>query len=475
MFSLSNDEDFFLEDVDSHIQANLEDAVVQEALKSGVDLREYSQEVEEELKKAENSCIGDFIRESQNIASLHHQIVECDQILERMETMLNTFQTDLGSISNEILTLQQQSVQMNVQLRNRQAIRGELCQYVDDMAVSEDMLFTLVESPVSEPAFLEQLQNLEHKINFMKEQSFRDSKSCNDMKDVIEKLKIKSICKIREWMYEKINASKKPMSNWQIHQNALMKYRFYYKFLLANNREVAREIQDHYIDIIGKTTFSNVKSYSGRLSKLMYDEVPTSEDMLGEDDSQPKGFFSKPSIKSKASVFSMGQRGQVLTTDFEAPILVPHTLEKTVTKCPYEKLFWSGQFSLYEHACREIQFISEFFMAQGEQAENLFCQVYGKAMGLLQKDVEEYVVGSYDCIALFLSSHLTSKFQNMCKNQGVTFMDRYYRQILALFFQRLQKIIQLNVQSVKDCDPQKMRSLDLRPHYVSIIYYLLIV
>ena len=155
MFSLSNDEDFFLEDVDSHIQANLEDAVVQEALKSGVDLREYSQEVEEELKKAENSCIGDFIRESQNIASLHHQIVECDQILERMETMLNTFQTDLGSISNEILTLQQQSVQMNVQLRNRQAIRGELCQYVDDMAVSEDMLFTLVESPVSEPAFFD--------------------------------------------------------------------------------------------------------------------------------------------------------------------------------------------------------------------------------------------------------------------------------------------------------------------------------
>ena len=106
MLSLTS-EDYFLEEVDSHIQANLEDAVVQEALKSGVDLREYSAEVEEELKKAENSCIGDFIRESQNIASLHHQIVECDQILERMEDMLKSFQTDLGSISNEILTLQQ--------------------------------------------------------------------------------------------------------------------------------------------------------------------------------------------------------------------------------------------------------------------------------------------------------------------------------------------------------------------------------
>ena len=48
--------------------------------------------------------------------------------------------------------------------------------------------------------------------------------------------------------------------------------------------------------------------------KLQYDELPTSEDLLGVDDSQPKGFFSKPTMKSKASVFSMGQRGQVLTT-----------------------------------------------------------------------------------------------------------------------------------------------------------------
>ena len=35
MFSLSSSEDYFLEEADSNIQANLEDSVVQEALKSG--------------------------------------------------------------------------------------------------------------------------------------------------------------------------------------------------------------------------------------------------------------------------------------------------------------------------------------------------------------------------------------------------------------------------------------------------------
>ncbi len=37
-------------------------------------------QVEEELKAAENLSIQDYIRESQNIASLHHQIVDCDQV-----------------------------------------------------------------------------------------------------------------------------------------------------------------------------------------------------------------------------------------------------------------------------------------------------------------------------------------------------------------------------------------------------------
>jgi hypothetical protein len=57
-----------------------------------------------------------------------------------MENMLVTFQSDLGSISTEILSLQQQSVQMNLKLVNRQAVRGELSQFVGDMVISEKMI-----------------------------------------------------------------------------------------------------------------------------------------------------------------------------------------------------------------------------------------------------------------------------------------------------------------------------------------------
>ena len=54
--------------------------------------------------------------------------------------MLSGFQSDLGSLSAEIQTLQEQSIAMNVKLKNRQAVRGELSQFVDEMAVPDSMI-----------------------------------------------------------------------------------------------------------------------------------------------------------------------------------------------------------------------------------------------------------------------------------------------------------------------------------------------
>ena len=117
-----------------------------------------SREVEAELVRCEQVSVGDYISQAGNIAQLHSQISSCDGILGRMETLLLSFQTDLGSISSEILSLQQESVEMNLRLKNRQSVRGELSQFVDDLVVTEQLISTILETPVSEQLFLEQLQ-----------------------------------------------------------------------------------------------------------------------------------------------------------------------------------------------------------------------------------------------------------------------------------------------------------------------------
>ncbi len=57
-----------------------------------------------------------------------------------MEKLLDGFQTALGTISADIQSLQDESLTINQRLKNRQAVRGELSQLVDDIAVPKLMI-----------------------------------------------------------------------------------------------------------------------------------------------------------------------------------------------------------------------------------------------------------------------------------------------------------------------------------------------
>lgn len=50
---------------------------------------------------------------------------------------------------------------------------------------------TILDSPVTEQEFLEQLHELNTKINFAKELSFRETLACSDIQDIVDRLKLK--------------------------------------------------------------------------------------------------------------------------------------------------------------------------------------------------------------------------------------------------------------------------------------------
>ncbi|CAH1787667.1 unnamed protein product [Owenia fusiformis] len=464
-------EDFWLEEVDVHIQKNLEDEIVKEALKTGVDLRQYSREVEKELLDVENASIQDYIKEGQNIASLHKQIAACDTILERMESMLHTFQNDLGSISNEIQSLQEQSIAMNVKLKNRQAVRGELSEFVDEMVVPESMITHILETPVTERGFLEQLQELNHKITFVKEQSFKEARSCGDVKDILEKLKMKAISKIREYLLNKIYTFKKPMTNYQIPQNAMLKFRFFNEFLMTNERHVAREIRDEYVDTMSKIYYSYFKSYTSRLMKLQFEELADKDDLMGVEDTAKRGFFSsKPSLKNRSTIFTLGQRGVVLAADLEAPIIVPHAAQKNEAKHSFESLFRSQQYALLDNCCREFLFLVDFFMVQQSSAQDLFNAIMGKTLSMFLKHMDTYTNDCFDSIAIFLCIHIIFRFQVIMHKRNVPALDKYWETLLEMLWPRLEMILEMNIQSIRECEPSKLGHIDVRPHYITRRY-----
>lgn len=256
-------------------QTELGHEEIQEILKSGTDLREYSKEVEKQLVKISNDSIAAYIGESSNIAELHNQIGSCDEILENMENMLTNFQQVLNNISSEITILQKKSVNMSVQLTNRQSVRAQLFQFVEEMAIPEEMIKCIMESPVTDSNFLTHLNELNHKLSLVKELNFKESKSAEDVSDILEKLKIKAMTKLRAYLLEQIYKFRRPMTNYQVPQNAMLKYKFFFEFILSNQRQVAQEICFEYVDTMGKIYYSYFKSYSSRLAELRFEEAVT--------------------------------------------------------------------------------------------------------------------------------------------------------------------------------------------------------
>ena len=73
-----------------------------------------------------------------------------------MESLLSGFKDDLGKISGEIKSLQEQSLGMSIKLRNRKAAERRLGTFVEDITVPPDLIAAVLDDPVTE-SFLQRL------------------------------------------------------------------------------------------------------------------------------------------------------------------------------------------------------------------------------------------------------------------------------------------------------------------------------
>ena len=147
-----------------------------------------------------------YVDNSPKIHELHQQIQDCDAVLARMQDMLQGFQSDLGGISDEIKYLQDQSLTMNVKLRNRRAAEERLHKFVEYVAVTSDAQDS-VAAPEMNEAFLEFVQGLNSKIAYLQlefpasdgsslDVAPRETKVGETLLPELEKLKIRAIAKV---------------------------------------------------------------------------------------------------------------------------------------------------------------------------------------------------------------------------------------------------------------------------------------
>ncbi|KAF2594373.1 hypothetical protein F2Q70_00045257 [Brassica cretica] len=513
----SGSEDISLEGLQQELEECESDEVVANILSSGAKLREYAKGVENNLRKVELDSIEDYIKESDNLVSLHDQIHDCDSILSQMETLLSGFQEEIGSISSDIKILQEKSMDMGLRLKNRRVAESKLAKFVEDIIVPPKMIDVIVDGEVNEE-YIRTLEILSKKLKFVAaDPAVKSSKALKDVEPELEKLRQKAISKVYDFIVQKLIALRKPKTNIQIlQQSVLLKYKYIISFLKEHGKEVFIDVRAAYIDTMNKVVklyiqlhdsryvqvavlflFSSsfklfvsldldkvffllivvlsahFRAYIQALEKLQLD-IATAYDLIGVE-TRSAGLFSRARepLKNRSAVFALGERIKIIK-EIDQPALIPHIAEASSLKYPYEVLFRSLHKLLMDTATSEFCLFILFHF--------LFLLIIAQLRGpfsVIDEHFNPVLTNCFDAIGLMLMIRIIHhhQFAICCTAYHVSTEDSMPRFISGQALRcgnggfpyvpySSHEDYFANLSSLRDANIKTLWEDDVHPHYV---------
>nr|GMN68898.1 hypothetical protein TIFTF001_037949 [Ficus carica]GMN68904.1 hypothetical protein TIFTF001_037955 [Ficus carica] len=481
-------DDISLEGLQQELEDCKNDQVVANILSKGTKLREYTKGVENNIRKVELDSIQsldqpqrvfvpappeylamDYIKESDNLVSLHEQIRDCDSILSQMETLLSGFQAEIGSISSDIKILQEKSMDMGLKLKNRkckfaffkQVAELKLANFVEDIIVPPRMVDIIIDGEVNEE-YMSTLEILSKKLKFVElETMVKMSKALKDVQPELEKLRQKAVSKVFDFIVQKLYALRKPKTNIQIlQQNILLKYKYVVTFLKEHGKEVYIEVRGAYIDTMNKVLSAHFWAYIQALEKLQLD-IATSSDLIGVD-TRNSSLFSRgrEPLKNRSAVFALGERIRILK-EIDEPALIPHIAEASSIKYPYEVLFRSLHKLLMDTATSEYHFCGDFF---GE--EPIFYDIFTGPFSVIDEHFNSILPNCYDAIGLMLMIRIIHQHQLVMSRRRIPCLDSYLDKVNIALWPRFKMVFDMHLNSLRNANVRNLWEDDIHPHYV---------
>ncbi|KAG0332721.1 Vacuolar protein sorting-associated protein 52 [Podila horticola] len=450
-----------------------EDEFVKQALAKGMDLREYAHYIESELDIVGQDHEDDYVHQSQAFVDLHGQIKSCDEILETMENLLSIFQTDLGNISAEIQTLQTKSVSMSIQLKNRMTIENHLNCLLEGIVVTPHLIRKIYDGEVDD-TWLAAIADLNSKMHHAKSRQGRHIRALKEVGPELERLRIKSVEKIREFLLTKIKSFRTPNTNVQIMQHSvLLKYRELNQFVMERHTDVATEIRQTYANTL-RWYFSNqFEHYAAGLEKLQ-SVVGDKYEMMCTEESARKGLFgTTKALHQKTNVFAVSTRLDTLK-NHDAGLILIHVANEKNLKYPYETLFRSFNLALIDNASSEYLFLIEYFAKRSQPADieriqTVFTHIFEPTLKLGLANVKEYADSSYDAIGILLCLRINHQLAKELERRKIPTLDKYRDAIHMVLWPRFQVVVDMHIDSVRKAKT-KIKPKNVHPHWIARRY-----
>ncbi|KAK0735874.1 Sac2 family-domain-containing protein [Apiosordaria backusii] len=403
--------------------------------------------------------VEDFERDKTKFEELHRSIRACDDILSSVETNLTSFRNDLAAVSADIESLQARSTALNVRLENRKAVEKALGPIVEELSVSPMVVSKIAEGHIDE-AWIKTLAEVDKRAVAHKKNSQQQTqnKALADIGPLLEKLVLKAIERIRDFLVAQIKALRSPNINAQIiQQQNFIKFKDLFGFLNRHQPVLAGEICQAYLNTMRWYYLNQFTRYEKALLKLKL-HVLDKNDVLGHDDTSSSS--RRTTLLSSSSklapgapphdAFNIGRRLDILNNSNNLAISSYLAEEDTSTHY-LETVFRNFNLALIDNATAEYTFLAGFFspaLSYGTISRH-FTQIFEPTFALGQQLTRQLVEGTYDGLGVLICLRLNQKYAFELQRRRIPAADGYINGTSMELWPRLQSIMDAHRESVK--------------------------
>ncbi|GAO45919.1 Vps52/Sac2 [Saitoella complicata NRRL Y-17804] len=392
-------------------------------------------------------------------SDLHESIRSCDSVLESIESFLQQFRKDLGSVSKEMEALHHRSLAINNQLDNRKAVETLVGPAVEGIVLSPAVIRRITDGEVND-AWLDALMELDQKTAELATHSPQEIKAFEEVATQMKKLKQRAIERIRDHLVFCIKSIRVPDCNLQyIQQVNMLRYRMLYRFLSDANVELAADIRQAYVNTVRWYFTHHFDRYHKHLEVLPLHKIEKT-DLIGLDESSRKGGLFT-AIRSTApaltDVYTVSQRFGILEKKDATLITVGEADE--VKKKPHfvELIFRSFNLAISDNAIAEFSFLSDFFGEKNAVASTMFRDIFEPTLNLGTNFTRALIDHTFDVLGVLICVRLTQQFAFELQRRRVPILEGYINGTSMLLWPRLQVVMDAHAESLRRANSATIR------------------
>ncbi|RGP76798.1 hypothetical protein FLONG3_5103 [Fusarium longipes] len=387
-----------------------------------------------------------------NLEDLHRSIEACDDVLESVELNLANFRNDLAMVSADIESLQTRSAALNKRLENRKQVEKLLGPLVEELSLPPEVISKISEGHIDE-SWAKMLAELDRRSNMFKKKSETEtSNAAKDLEPILEKLVLKAIERIRDFIVAQIKALRSPHINAQIiQQQNFLRFKELFIFLHKHHSTLANEIALAYMNTMRWYYLNQFSRYERALAKIKL-HILDKNDALGHEDTTRKAtvLSSNRAPGPPHDAFNIGRRIDLLKTNNQAA-LSSYLAEEDQTTHYLEVPFRNFNLALIDNATAEYTFMATFFspaLSFGQISKN-FNYIFEPTFELGRTLSKALVGDTYDALGLLLCIRLNQHFAFELQRRKVPAVDGYINATTMLLWPRLQVIMDRHCESVR--------------------------